>query len=132
MALAVYSYAESPMKSPAVSLAVYGAYLVTNGVALLLAPSLALGLLGLPPVEEPWVRVVGLVAGEIGFYFLVAARNDIPAFYPATVYGRGFAALAFAALVALKIGPLQLLIFGAVDLVTSVWTYLAIKRERQA
>ena len=75
--------------------------------------------------------MVGLIAGEIGFYCLYAAWKGIRAFYPATVYGRGFAALAFAALVALKIGPVQLLIFGAVDLVTSAWTYLAVKRERQ-
>ena len=120
------------MKPAAISLAVYGGYLLANGVALLLAPGVTLGLLGLPPAEEPWIRVLGLVAGEIGYYFLVAVRKDIPAFYPATVYGRGFAALVFLALVVSKVGPLQLLLFGAVDLLTSVWTYLAIKREREA
>lgn len=120
------------MKSAAISVAVYGTYLLANGLALLLAPGVALGLLGLPSAEEPWIRVVGLVIGEIGYYFLFAARKDIPVFYPATVYGRGFAALTFGALVALKLGPVQLLLLGAVDLFTSVWTYLAIKRERQA
>lgn len=120
------------MKLAAASLAVYGAYLFGNGVALLLAPEFALGLLGLHPVGEPWIRVLGLVTSEIGYYFLFAARRDISAFYPATVYGRGLAALAFAALVVFKIGPLQLLMFGAVDLVTAVWTFLAIKHERQS
>jgi hypothetical protein len=119
------------MNSASASIAVYGAYLLANGIALLLVPGIALGLLGLPAAEEPWIRVVGLLAGEIGYYFLFAARRNLAAFYPATVYGRSFVALAFAALVALKIGPLQLLIFGAVDLVTSAWTYLTIKRARQ-
>ena len=76
--------------------------------------------------------MVGLIAGEIGFYCLFAAQKNIRAFYPATVFGRGFSALAFAALVALDIGPLQLLILVAVDLLTATWTYFAIKRERCA
>jgi hypothetical protein len=114
------------------SLAVYGAYLLANGVALLLAPGVTLGLLGLAHAEDPWIRVLGLVAGEIGYYFLVAARKDIRAIYPATVYGRGFAALVFLALVVFKVGPPQLLLFAAVDLLTSAWTYVAIKREPAA
>jgi hypothetical protein len=114
------------------SLAVYGAYLLANGVALLLAPGVTLRLLGLAHAEDPWIRVLGLVAGEIGYYFLVAARKDIRAIYPATVYGRGFAALVFLALVVFKVGPPQLLLFAAVDLLTSAWTYVAIKREPAA
>jgi hypothetical protein len=120
------------MKAPAISLAAYGAYLLANGVALLLAPGVTLGLLGLAHAEEPWIRVLGLVAGEIGYYFVVAARKDILALYPETVYGRGAAALVLLALVVSKIGPLQLLLFAAVDLLTAAWTYIAIKRERVA
>jgi hypothetical protein len=120
------------MNPAAISLAVYGVYLLINGGALLVVPSTTLGLLGLPAVEEPWIRMLGLVTGEIGYYFLVAARKGMPTFYPATVYGRGFAALVFLVLVVSKVGPPQLLLFGTIDLLASVWTYLAIKRERDA
>jgi hypothetical protein len=120
------------MKPAGLSLTVYGVYLMANGVALLLAPGVTLSVLGLPPAGEPWIRVVGLVAGELGYYFIVAARKDIAAFYLSTVYGRGFAALIFVSLVVLKLGPLQLLLFGAVDLLASAWTYFAIKRVRDA
>jgi hypothetical protein len=118
------------MTSAAVTLAVYGVYLLANGVALAVAPSLPLALLGLPPTEEPWIRVLGLVAGEIGFYFLFAARKGISSLFPATVIGRGVATLVFLTLVAFKLGPVQLLLFAAVDLLTAIWTHLAIKRER--
>jgi hypothetical protein len=120
------------MRPAALSLTVYSVYLMANGVALLVAPGVTLSVLGLPPAEEPWIRVVGLVAGELGYYFLVAARKDIRAFYFSTVYGRGLAALVFVSLVVLKLGPLQLLLFGAVDLLAAGWTYLAIKRARDA
>ena len=118
------------MTPAALSLAVYGVYLLANGLGLAIAPSLLLSLLGLPPTEEPWIRVLGLVAGEVGFYFLFAARKDISSFFPATVFARGVAALVFLALVALKLGPLQLLLFAAVDAITAIWTHLAIKRAR--
>ncbi|MEO7391166.1 MAG: hypothetical protein ABIU58_03265 [Ramlibacter sp.] len=118
------------MTPSAFSLAVYGIYLLANGVGLAIAPSVLLALLGLPPTEEPWIRVLGLVAGEIGFYFLFAARKGISSFFPATVYGRGAATLVFLALVVFKLGPVQLLLFAAVDLLTAIWTHLAIKRER--
>jgi len=116
----------------ALSLAIYGVYLLANGLGLATAPSLPLSLLGLPPTEEPWIRVVGLVAGEIGFYFIFAARRGISSFFPATVFARGVAALVFSALVALKLGPVQLLLFAAVDAITAIWTHRAIKRARAA
>lgn len=120
------------MTQAALSLAVYGVYLLANGLALAVAPSLPLTLLGLPPTEEPWIRVLGLVAGEIGFYFLFAARKGIAGFFPATVFGRGVATLVFLALVAFKLGPVQLLLFAAVDLLTAIWTHLAIRRASAA
>jgi hypothetical protein len=118
------------MTPAAISLAVYGIYLLANGMALAVMPSVPLALLALPATEEPWIRVLGLVAAEVGFYCLFAARKGIVPFYPATVVGRGMAAAVFVALVAFKVGPLQLLIFAAVDLVTAIWTHLAIKRSR--
>ena len=120
------------MTAAALSLAVYGVYLLANGAGLAVAPNLPLALLGLPPTEEPWIRVLGLVVGEIGFYFLFAARKGIASFFYATVYARGAAALVFVALVAFKLGPVQLLLFAAVDVLTAIWTHFAIKRERAA
>lgn len=113
------------MTPAAISLLVYGIYLLANGVGLLCAPNLPLALLGLPPTEEPWVRVLGLVAGEIGFYFVFAARKDVSALFQATVYARGAAVLVFIALVVLKLGPVQLLLFAAVDVLSAIWTHFA-------
>jgi hypothetical protein len=41
---------------------------------------------------------------------------------------RVVASLLFVALVATKIGPWQLLIFGAIDLSAALWTRISIKR----
>ena len=115
------------MTPAAVSVFVYGIYLLANGLGLLCSPSVPLSLLGLPPTEEPWIRVLGLVAAEVGFYFVFAGRKGLAGLFPATVYARGAAAAAFIALVALKLGPMQLLLFAAVDIISALWTHFSTK-----
>ena len=118
------------MHSAALSLLVYGIYLLANGLGLLLTPAVPFSLLGVPYADDPWVRVLGLVVGEIGFYFVYAARAGLAGLYPATVWARCVAALVFIALVVLKAGPPQLLLFAAVDLLAAGWTGWAIRYSR--
>jgi hypothetical protein len=120
------------MDAAAKSLAVYGAYLLVNAMGLFFAPNTVLALLGAPSTSEPWIRVLGLVAGEIGYYFIFAARRGLSAFYPATVHARLVASVVFVALVVTKVGPWQLLIFALVDLIAAFWTKLSIKRNNEA
>lgn len=111
------------------SLVVFGVYLLLNAVGLTFAPNTVLALFGLPATQEPWIRVLGLLAGILGYYYIYAARLGLRFFYPATVHGRGVAAIVFLGLVATKVGPWQLLVFGAVDLLAALWTHLALKRQ---
>ncbi len=120
------------MTPAAISVAVYGAYLLVNAIGLVLTPELPLGLLGLPFANEPWARLFGLLAGEIGFYFVFAARKGLASFFQATVYGRAGAGVVFIGLVLLHIGPVQLLLLAAVDVLTAIWTRLAISRKSAA
>lgn len=120
------------MDAAAKSLVAYGTYLLLNAVALVLVPNTVLTLLGVSGTSEPWIRVLGLVAGEIGFYFIFAARRGLSALYPATVRARGVASLVFLVLVITHLGPWQLLIFGAVDLISAVWTKCLIRGNSEA
>ena len=120
------------MSTAGKSLFAYGVYLLLNAAGLLFSPNILLSLFGLPGTSEPWIRMLGLVVGEIGFYFVFAARKGITAFYPATVVARYAAALVFAGLVVTGAGPWQLLIFAAVDLLAAAWTQLAIRRDAAA
>ncbi len=66
-------------------------------------PMQILHLFGLSAGDEVWVRVVGMLASIIGFYYLLAVRAGLDQFIPWTVPGRYFAAAFMAILVALKI-----------------------------
>jgi len=117
------------MDAAARSLVVFGAYLLLNAVGLVFTPNTMLALFGVPGTSEPWIRVLGLVVAVLGYYYVFAARHGLSAFYPATVHGSGVAELVSLGLVVAKVAAWQLLIFGAVDLLGAVWTYLAIKRR---
>ena len=111
------------------SLVVFGIYLMALAVGLIAVPAVVLGLFGLPAPTEPWIRVLGLVTGILGYYYLVAARGRLYAFYPATVYGRAAAAASFLLLVVTGLGPWQLVLFGAVDLLAALWTHQALTQK---
>lgn len=110
----------------------FGVYLVVAGGGLLLAPALPLGPVGIPVPEEPWARVVGVLALCLAVYYVVAARSGAVAVMRATVPVRAAAALAFAALVGLDLAPVGLLLFAAVDFAGALWTALASRSLAQS
>src|SRR5215218_8202222 len=59
----------------------FGVYFALLGLTLYVAPNALLGLFGLPPTEEVWIRVAGILALAVGFYYLLAARADLAVFF---------------------------------------------------
>jgi hypothetical protein len=104
------------------SIKYFGVYVIATGIGLTLAPALALAPMGLVAPTEIWVRVLGVLAIVVGYYYWQMGAAQVVAFFRATVRGR----ILFAALCVLLIlassGPMQLLIFAAVDLAGAAWT----------
>ena len=121
--------------SPAATLRVFAVYLLLLGAVLVLAPNALLGLFGMPPAEEVWVRVVGMLAGFLGYYYLRAAAAGLEAFYAWTVPVRLSVMGFFAGFVLAGLAPAVLLLFAAIDAAAALWTWWAIRtnaRHRQA
>jgi len=117
------------MTKPATTLFVFAIYLILLGAALLVAPNSLLGLFGVPPTTEVWIRVVGMLVVFLGVYYVVAARiNSLP-FMEASVRLRGSVLLFFGAFVALGWAPPVLLLFAAIDVLGALWTHLTLRRE---
>ena len=79
------------MTPAARSLLVFSVYLLGLAVALILAPNFLLGLFGVPPTQEVWIRVLGLLVGIVGAYYLIMVRRSLSALYMPTVVARVFA-----------------------------------------
>ena len=117
------------MSSAARSLLVFGIYVVSAGLALVLAPHLVLRLLGFPPAPDGWVRVAGVLSFFIGCYHIVGALYHLEAYIRATVYARIALAVVFGAFVVLRVMPAPLLLFGIVDLLGAAWTSYALRAQ---
>jgi hypothetical protein len=116
-----------PMRDPVLASRVFGVYLVAAGAFLFLVPGISLPLLGLAVPSEVWVRVVGLLTGILGMYFLYCARADQRRFFQATVIARLIFCSGVVALVLAGLAPPLLALFGVVDILGATWTQVALR-----
>lgn len=106
-------------------------YILALGLGLVLVPNMVLSLLRMPPTSEVWIRVLGVVIINIGVFFWVAARTEAVALYRASVYVRPLALLWFGAFVALGLVSPVLLVFGVIEALGALWTWLTMKSEQR-
>lgn len=98
---------------------------------LLLAPNLLLGLFGVPPTDEVWIRINGMFLLCLGFYYIQAARHELTAFIGWTVLARVMVIVYFAAFVLYLSAPKPLLLFGLIDLLAALWTWRSLRKTRR-
>jgi hypothetical protein len=118
------------MSRAAKSLFVFGIYLCGLGLLLLLVPNLLLRVFGVPPTNEVWIRINGMFVLCLSFFYVRAARDELTNFIRWTVWARAAVIVYFAAFVLLVSAPKALLLFGLIDLLSAVWTWLALKADK--
>jgi len=117
------------MSKSSTSVLVFGIYLIGMGAGLMFMPNFVLGTLGFPPSNDIWVRVVGVLALLLAYYYISAARSGTKAFMEWTIPGRIGVFIAFVAFVVLgMVGPIMIGL-GLVDLLGALWTRSALKSE---
>jgi hypothetical protein len=117
------------MKNSAKSVYYFGFYLYIVGLTLIFIPNLFLQTLHLPETNEVWIRIVGLLAFVLGFYYHRMAAMNITAFFKLTIPVRITVFLAFIAFVLLNFTEPVLILIGAVDLAGAIWTLTALRKE---
>jgi hypothetical protein len=120
------------MSTSAKTLFFFGLYLVGMGVGFVLMPNVLLGLFGLPQTAEVWIRVVGVLALLLAFYYIQAARAELRIFIQWTVYARAAVIVFFTAFVLAGWVSPVLILFGVVDLLAALWTGWALRQEGEA
>jgi hypothetical protein len=115
------------MSDPAKTVYAFGWYIVVLGATLVLAPNLLLATFGLPPTEEVWIRVVGMLLLFLAGYYFIAARAEWTQFFRASVWFRSLVILFFIAFVLLGLVKPVVLAFAGVDLLAALWTASALR-----
>ena len=119
------------MSKAALSMFVFGIYVILLGVILMVIPNALLAIFGLPATTEVWIRVVGMLVFLIGYYYIRASRNEkeMISFYRWTVHARSSVIVFFIIFVAFGFIKPILILFGFVDLLAAIWTWKALCTE---
>jgi hypothetical protein len=120
------------MSAVARSLVVFGWYLAGFGALLVLAPNPTLGLFGLPPTGEVWIRVVGVLVLIIGYYNVRLGRAGLPLYARLTVHARVAVFGFFVVFVLAGLVKPVVILVGVIDLAGAIWTAAALRRGRPA
>jgi hypothetical protein len=112
------------------SVLIFGAYMIAQGIALMLIPNVLLGVFGLPPVLDAWPRIVGWALGALGFYYVLSARANFRAFFEWTVPIRVLQFVFFVVIVLSGLIKPTILLVSGLELLAGVWTFLELHRTR--
>lgn len=103
-------------------------YVIALGLALLFIPNVIFSLFGIAETDEVWIRTVGmLLLGYAGYYW-TAVRDDLRSIYEMSVWVR-WGVVVVLIVLAVTTGPWQLVLFAAVDLAGSTWTFAALRQQ---
>lgn len=116
------------MSKAGTSVLVFGIYMIFLGLTLILVPNILLAVFGFPGTSEVWIRVVGILALGIAFYYIQAARQNLNDFFRWTVYVRYFVFLSLGTLAVLRLARPVLALFGVIDLLGAIWTSVALRQ----
>jgi hypothetical protein len=117
------------MSASAKSVLYFSYYLLLVGLQFVFVPNFFLNTIQQPDTSEPWIRVTGILALLLFFYYHQCAKKEITGFFKLTVVTRLFFFIAITALVVFKLAPPIFIGLGAVDLAAAAWTWRCLKSE---
>jgi energy-converting hydrogenase Eha subunit A len=100
-------------------------------LVVLLVPNVLFELLRVPQTDEPWIRVLGVIAIALGVYFVSGARSEATSFLKGTVLGRLIIAAGATVLFALW-GYWPAILFALAEAAGALWTWSALRRKKPA
>jgi hypothetical protein len=104
-------------------------YVIFAGIALIFAPNILLGIFGLPPANEIWIRIMGLLVLTLGIYYYYMASFANNKIVLSTVIGRVFFCSGLIMFVVLGLAELPLIGFALLELGLAFWTWKELKTK---
>lgn len=112
----------------ALSVLIFGAYMIAQGSVLMPVPNVLFGVFSLPPAMDAWPRVVGWALAALGFYHVQSARMNATVFFgwavPVRIGQFGF----FAVIVLAGLIRPAILLVSRLELLAGLWTWLELRR----
>ena len=118
------------MSSSAKSIFLFGIYIAFLGLLLIFFPNPLLELVSLPPTEEVWIRLAGMLLLFMGFFYVQAARHKLVQFFQWTLVTRGVAFFFVLGFWIIGFTSWVILAFWLGDLAGLLWTWYALRTEK--
>jgi hypothetical protein len=113
------------------SLVVQSIYVVLTGLQLIFIPNMMLGMFGFDATSEIWIKVLGVVVLSLSITYYTISKSGNEDVVRATMWARLFVGLGFVLLALTGQAKLTLILFAGIDIVTAVWTWSELKRDRE-
>ncbi|MCU0466998.1 MAG: hypothetical protein MUF58_00220 [Arcicella sp.] len=104
-------------------------YVVISGLQLLFIPNILLGIFGLEPTSEIWIRVLGLLVLALSFYYYAMYKNGGKEVIRATVQGRLFFCTGLIMFVILGMAKPVLIGFAVAEIGLALWTLSEVRKN---
>lgn len=116
------------MIAAAKSLYVFAIYLLILGVLLIITPNTLLSMFQIAETTEVWIRIAGVLTFSVGIYYFYMAPQNNTVFMALTAYVRASIIIWFTLFVLMDWVSPQLILFGIVDLLGALWTFMALRK----
>jgi uncharacterized membrane protein len=119
------------MSTAAKTIIVFGIYMAVTGLILVVSPNTLFNIIGLPPTDEPWVRILGMFMMIVAYYYYRTVQSENEAFFRATIHGRttiGF----FLVYLALTGAGMVLILFAVGEWIGAALTWWALRLRARA
>ncbi|MES1215698.1 MAG: hypothetical protein ABUT20_09280 [Bacteroidota bacterium] len=116
------------MNAAAKSIFYFSIYIYLVGITLIFIPNVLLKTIHLPETKEVWIRIVGVLVFLLAFYYHRSAAANTVSFFRLTIPARFFILLTFIVFVLLKLVSPVLIVFGVIDALGAMWTWLALRK----
>ncbi|MBN2145749.1 MAG: hypothetical protein JW726_00115 [Anaerolineales bacterium] len=119
------------MSRSAKSVFYFGVYIALLGVLLIFSPNTLLELVNLPPTNDVWIRLVGMLLIFMGFFYIQAARHNLVPFFKWTLATRGVAIFFVLGFWLSGLTSWIILAFWLGDLAGLLWTWISLRVEER-
>lgn len=120
------------MSRAALSLFIFGIYVLFLGITFLFFPEIIFTIVTVPTDPDIASRVLGVALLILTYYYLRASLDEegMTKFFMWTVHTRALVIVILIFFVILDLVSALIIVFGAIDLAAAIWTFWALRKDK--
>jgi hypothetical protein len=120
------------MSRTALSIFIFGIYLIFLGITFLFVPEMIFSILAYPTPPDIASRVLGMLFLLLAYYYIRGGLDEegMGKFFMWTVHTRASIIVFLIVFASLQLASPIIIMFGAIDLAAAIWTFWALRKDK--